>query len=42
MDIEKSGVTIKYVCTAPPEIMYANMPEGTKPGDVLREYRLSR
>jgi hypothetical protein len=42
MDIEKSGVTIKYVCTAPPEIVYANMPEGTKPGDVLREYRISR
>jgi hypothetical protein len=42
MDIEKSGATIKYVCTAPPEIMFANMPEGTKPGDVLREYWIPR
>ena len=42
MDIDKSGVTIKYVCTAPPEIMSANMPEGTKPGDVLKEYWISR
>ena len=38
MDIEKTGATIKHVCSAPPEIMFANMPEGTKPGDVLREY----
>lgn len=42
IDIEKSGATIKYVCTAPPEIMFANMPEGTKPGDVLREYWISK
>ncbi len=42
MDIDKNGATIRYICTAPPEIMYANMPEGTKPGDVLREYRISR
>ena len=42
MEIDKDGATIRYVCTAPPEIMDANMPEGTRPGDVLREYRLSR
>ena len=42
MEIDKDGATIKYVCTAPPEIMFANMPEGTKPGDVLREYWISR
>ncbi|UCE43279.1 MAG: metallophosphoesterase [Candidatus Aminicenantes bacterium] len=42
MDIDKTGATIKYVCTAPPEIMFANMPEGTKIGDVLREYWISR
>jgi len=42
LEIDKNSATIKYVCTAPPEIMYANMPEGTKPGDVLREYQLSR
>jgi hypothetical protein len=38
LEINKNGMTIKYVCTAPPEIMFANMPDGTKPGDVLREY----
>jgi hypothetical protein len=42
MEIDKNGATIKYVCTAPPEIMFANMPEGTKPGDVLRESWISR
>jgi hypothetical protein len=42
MEIDKDGATIRYVCTAPPEIMYANMPVGTKSGDVLREYRLLR
>jgi len=42
MEIDKHGATIKYVCTAPPEIMFANMPEGTKPGDVLREYWISK
>jgi hypothetical protein len=41
MEIDKAGATIRYICTAPPEIMYANLPEGTKPGDVIREYRLS-
>ncbi len=42
MEIDKNGATIKYVCTAPPEIMFANMPEGTKPGDVLRESWISK
>jgi hypothetical protein len=42
LEIENNSATIKYVCTAPHEIMYANMPEGTKPGDVLKEYQLSR
>ena len=41
MEIDNTGATLRYVCTAPPEIMFANMPEDTKPGDVLREYRLS-
>jgi hypothetical protein len=42
LEIDKDGVTIRYVCTAPPECMHANMPPGTKPGDVLREYRINR
>jgi hypothetical protein len=42
MEITHNNATIKYVCTAPPEIMYANMPEGTQPGDVLEEYQLLR
>lgn len=37
IEIDKNGVAIKYVCTAPPEIMFANMPEGTKSGDVIWE-----
>jgi hypothetical protein len=41
IEIDKHGATVKYVCTAPPECMYSNMPAGTKPGDVLREYHLS-
>jgi len=42
LEIDKDGTTIRYVCTAPPECMNANMPPGTKPGDVLREYRITR
>jgi len=42
MEIDKNGATVRYVCTAPPGCMDSNMPIGTKPGDVLREYRLSR
>ncbi len=42
IEIDKDGATVKYVCTAPIECMYTNMPIGTKPGDVLREYRLSK
>lgn len=42
MVIDKSGATIRYICTAPVAGEYNNMPEGIKPGDVVREYRISR
>jgi len=42
LEIDKNGATVKYICTAPPECMHANMPPGTKPGDVLREYHLQK
>jgi hypothetical protein len=41
LEIDKKGMTVRYVCTAPLDIMHTNMPMGTKPGDILREYRLS-
>lgn len=43
IEIDKNGADVKYVCSGPDDIMlFSNMPPGTQPGDVLREYRLSK
>ncbi len=42
VEIDKNKTIIKYVCTAPPEIMGYNILTGIKPGEVLREYTLFR
>lgn len=41
IEIDKDCAIIRYVCTAPPFCMHSNMPIGTKPGNILTEYRIS-
>jgi hypothetical protein len=42
LTIDERGATIRYKCTAPPDVMHANLPPGTKPGDMVYSRWLSR